>query len=462
MNVLDLPWNDEAEKRVLSILLSPSGNAAAMLDELTAEEHVVPENFYGSENRKIFIAIKKLCDAGERVDIATVANAINYAASEQGMSELKYIASIMTVHTALKHYAKIIRELAERRKYMEMARTVLELSADTSQPFNQIEHEINRAIEKNEESGAVCAKDVLGGVYADIVTRYSSPKKLSGLPTEWKQVNKLTGGLGKGEFIIIGGRPGMGKSIVGENIAYYTALKSNKKSIIFTLEMPKEQVIRRMLSAKTGIAYRKFKSGEVNDDDFYNLGLALESQEFSNILVDDNSRASVEHIKAVCRAEKRRNKELGIIVIDYIGLMQLPPKCRSRWEGVGEISRELKLLAKELDCPVVALSQINRETERDREKRPTLADLRDAGSLEQDADMVFLLYRDEYYFPKTPDKGIIEIIVAKARDGCTGAVKLSWQPQVMRVMDPADVAKIKKRDEELLRKRYREQEQLTV
>ena len=171
---------------------------------------------------------------------------------------------------------------------------------------------------------------------------------------------------------------------------------------------------------------------------------------------------SVNDIKALCRAEKRRSKEIGVVIIDYLGLMQLPSGAKSRWEGISEISRELKLLAKELDCPVVALCQLNRVLEHEKEKRPALSDLRDSGSLEQDADMVILLYRDEYYKPETQDKGIIEMNFAKVRDGKTGTVKLAWQPHVMRIMEQRELARLTKQAEELKRKKYGEQTKMEV
>lgn len=459
MTASGIPWNDEAEKRILNILMSPSADSAAYMDKLAAEENIIAEDFYGADNKKIFSAIKGLCDSDKSVDIATVANALNCASSERGMKILKHIASLETLKTSFGYYAKIIKELSERRKYIAMAQKITSLAADTSQPFEGINYEIEQTINRDDESGIICLKDIMADVYTDIVNKWSAPERLSGLPTEWPAINKLTGGLGKGELVIIGGRPGMGKSIVGQNLATYTA-NNGKKVIFFSLEMPKKQLGTRMLSAVTGTQYKKYRSGTVDGDDFYKMGVVMEQQKFENLLIDDTPRTDIEHIKAVCRAAKRKHKDIGVVIIDYIGLIRLPRQSRTRWEGIGEITRELKLLAKELDCPVVALSQIGREVEKERDKRPKLSDLRDSGCVEQDADIILLLYRDEYYFPHTQDKGIVEMAVAKCRDGSPGMAKLSWQPQIMRVMDSAEVKRLKKQAEEFRLKKYGEQETL--
>lgn len=454
---LDLPWNDEAEKRILYVLLS-STDSAQVLDKLSIELHLTLDDFYGNTNKKIYAAIQELCAAEQPVDIATVANKINCAASEQDMKTLKYIANMFGVENAVTYYAKIVKQLSERRKYINMAQTVLSLAANTSQPFKKITDEIEEAIKSKDESGGmVPLKSIMADTYGDIVERYSGTSKLSGTPTEWNGINKLTGGLSGGDFIVVGGRPGMGKSIVGQNIAEHMAFVEKKKSLLFTLEMPKEQLSKRILSARTGIPYSKFKNGDVDGDDFMRMGFTMESEGMDNIYIDDTSRIDINYIKAVSRMMKRKFNELGVIVIDYLGLLQLPEKSRSRWEGISEITRELKMLAKEINTPIVALSQITREVEKEKSKRPMLSDLRDSGSLEQDADMVFLLYRDEYYRPETTEKGILEVILAKIRDGKPGVVKLSWQPQIMRAIDPIEVKRMKAQAEELKRKKYGEQ-----
>ena len=457
MIVSDLPWNDEAEKNLLSILMHPSGNAAAIMDKLTAEEKITENDFYGTYNKNIFKAIQQLCAKGEIVDISTIANKLNWAGDAQSMSELKYIALLMPTTTAAAYYAKMLRELTQRRAYISMAQRVAEVAGDTSQSFDEISAEIEKAIEQNADSEMCTLKELMVDAYTDIVNRFSAPNRLSGLPTEWKDINKLTGGFGRGELIIIGGRPGMGKSIAGQNIAYHTACVLKKKTIVFTLEMSRIQLAKRILSAQTGTAYSKYKTGDVDGDDFMKLGYAMESEGIENLMVNDTPRATVEYIKSQCRTIKRQIKEIGVVVIDYIGLMSLPSNSRSRWEGVGEISRELKILAKELDCPIVVLSQITRTVEKERDKRPKLSDLRESGSLEQDADVVLLLYRDEYYYPNTTEKGVVEMIVAKARDSKTGTVKLSWQPQIMRIMDFAEVRKLKQQAEKFRLQKYGEQ-----
>lgn len=458
MSSTALPYNDEAEKRLLSILISPATDSAAYIDKLDAENRLFASDFYVEDNRKVFLAMKQLCNEGKTVDIATVGNALNFGASESGMRLLKYIASCETLKAAFDYYANIVKDLSRRRKYILAANKVIALAADTSTQTDEIGSEIQHVFDEDAETGIVSLKEIMLDVYGDIVSRYSSPGKLLGLPTEWTAINKLTGGLGKGELVVIGGRPGMGKSIAGQNLASYTANVTNKKVIFFSLEMPKNQLGARILSAAAWTRYERCRNGTVNSDDFYRLGIAMETIKSDNLLIDDTPRTDIEHIKSVCRAEKRRHKELGVVIIDYIGLIRLPPKCRTRWEGIGEITRELKLLAKELDCPVVALSQIGREVEKEKEKRPRLSDLRDSGCVEQDADIILLLYRDEYYYPHTQEKGIVEMTVAKCRDGSPGIARLSWQPQIMRIMDFADVKRIEKQNKKILMQKYGKQE----
>ncbi len=463
MTGITLPWNDEAEKRILNILLSPSADSFALMDKLKLEEHITGKDFYGSMNRKIFETVEKLCEDGKEVDIVTIANAMNCATSETAMTALKSIISPLTVTSSLTYYAKILSELSQRRNYITMAQRVINLASDTSQVLDTINTEIEKATTADDEHLKMkCAKDELESVYGEIVDRFSNPKKLAGIPTEWDSINKRTGGLGKGEFIIIGGRPGMGKSIAGQNIAEHVAFHENKKALVFTMEMPMRQYCKRIVASRSSISYSKFKSGDVIDDDFLKLGLTMEKPGFENLMITDTTHINIGEIKALCRAEKRRCKEIGVVVIDYIGLMQLPQRNKSRWEGISEISRELKLLAKELDCPIVALCQLNRVLEHEKEKRPALSDLRDSGSLEQDADMVILLYRDEYYHPETKDKGIIEMNLAKVRDGKPGVVKLAWQPHVMRIMEQKELARLTKQAEELKRKKYGEQTNMEV
>ena len=262
--------------------------------------------------------------------------------------------------------------------------------------------------------------------YDKMVENSLNSGKVNGLDTGFDMLNLSTGGFHGGELILIAGRPGMGKSSFAVNIAEHAAFKNNETVAIFNLEMPKTQIVNRIMCSQAMVDSKKVKSGDIDSEDWLRIGRAMNSFYQAPLYIDDSSTISVSEIRAKCRRLKQ-TKDLKLIVIDYLQLMQSAKRTESRQQEISDISRSLKILSKELDVPVIALSQLSRNVENRSDKRPMLADLRESGAIEQDADIVMFLYRDEYYNKESEDKGLAECIIAKHRNGETGMFKLGWQ-----------------------------------
>lgn len=432
---MTLPWSPDAEEQVIAAaIIKPS-----TLDEICTECGLSADDFYNSEYKKIFACIVKMREDNRHIDILNVALAMNYGENEK--NALTDIVRKLATTYAVKHYAKIVRELAQRRRYINAANTIQNICADTSKSVDSIGDEIEIIMSDNRiERETFSAAEIFPAVYENIASRYDKKGDIPGERTGWISLDRRIGGLEPGELIIIGARPGMGKSIMAQNIAENVAFNAQKTALMFSLEMPKEQVLQRIMSSRSGVKARDTKFGTLSADDFCALGSLADMRELNNIIINDRAVPDLRYVKSVCRQIKRQVKDrLGVIIIDYLQLMQFSETKWNKSDAIGDVTRGLKLMAKELSVPVVCLSQINRGNEKEKNKRPMLSDLRDSGSIEQDADKVLMLYRDEYYNSNSTQKGVIEIIIAKNRQGEIGTVKLSWQAQIMRIMEPKDV-----------------------
>jgi replicative DNA helicase len=267
---------------------------------------------------------------------------------------------------------------------------------------------------------------VLVSTYQQLIENSQMQGGITGLPTGFDELNRRTGGFHGGELILIAGRPGMGKSSFAVNIAEYVSFCEKKCVAIFNLEMPREQIVSRILCSQAMVNSIKMRTGDLDGDDWLKLGEVIPRLSNSPMYIDDTATITVAQIRAKCRRLKQ-SKDLALIVIDYLQLMQSGRNTDSRQQEISDISRSLKILAKELNVPVIALSQLSRASEKRPDKRPMLSDLRESGAIEQDADMVMFLYRDEYYNENSDDKNIAECIVAKHRSGETGTFKLGWK-----------------------------------
>ncbi|MDD6735194.1 MAG: replicative DNA helicase, partial [Clostridiales bacterium] len=298
--------------------------------------------------------------------------------------------------------------------------------AETGRLLEQAEQMIYDVAEGRDRTDIVPVSEILISTYQSMVENAQNPGVLTGLDTGFDELNRRCGGFHGGEFILIAGRPGMGKSSFAVNIAESVSIRDGKTVAIFNLEMPKDAILKRILCSQALIDSQKILSGRFEGEDWTRICKILDKLAAAPLYIDDSPLITVSEIRAKCHRLKQ-TKGLSMIVIDYLQLMQGGSGSESRQQVVSDISRSLKVMAKELDVPVIALSQLSRASETRTDKRPILSDIRESGSIEQDADMVLFLYRDDYYNPDTEDKNIAEVNIAKHRAGETGMFKLGWQ-----------------------------------
>ena len=330
----------------------------------------------------------------------------------------------------MSYYAEIVKEKAVLRKLATAGTAIQNIAigqdGDTSTILEQAQQLILDAASGREKNTIVPVIEIIMDTYQEMAENAANPDKLTGLATGFDELNRRCGGFHGGEFILIAGRPGMGKSSFAGNIAEYVSINEGKTVAIFNLEMPKESLMKRILCSQALIDSSKILTGKFEGEDWARMGRVLDKIAAAPLYIDDSSTVTVSEIKAKCHRLKQ-TKGLSMIVIDYLQLMQGSGRTDSRQQEIADISRSLKIMAKELDVPVIALSQLSRAVESRQDKRPMLADIRESGSIEQDTDMVMFLYRDEYYNPDTEDKNMAEVLIAKHRAGETGMFKLGWQ-----------------------------------
>lgn len=423
----ELPHSREAEESVLGSILTNAESVAQ------AAEIIKAEDFYYIQNREIYNVVMELFNENIPVDFVTVSNRLNQHDKLESVGGNDYLtALVLNVSTTqyVEYYAEIIREKAQLRRLIGAGKRVCDIaysaSEDASKILEQSEQLIFDVSSSNEKKDIVPIKDILMESYEALVSNSLNKGKINGLPTGFRELNFRTGGFHGGELILIAGRPGMGKSSFAVNIAEHVAFSENKTVAIFNLEMPKTQIVSRILCSQAHIDSQKMRTGDIEPDEWLAIGRVLNKLYNSPMYIDDTASITVSEIRAKCRRLKQ-TKNLALVVIDYLQLMESGKRVESRQNEVAQISRSLKILAKELDVPVIALSQLSRASEARSDKRPMLSDLRESGSIEQDADMVMFLYRDEYYNPESEKKGIAECIVAKHRQGETGTFELGWK-----------------------------------
>ena len=446
MNIEVLPYSDEAERTVLGAILTGD-----VIDDIIAEAGLSEKDFFLTQNKDIFKAMMLLYEQNKPIDFVTVSGILAGNPNFGGVEYLKQIANSVVTTKSAKYYADIVKDRSDRRKYIDVANQINDMVHDTTITTDEILSEIERRLDNGDNySELVTMADLIPLIYKRIVDSCDNKGKIPGQKTGFPSIDAKIGGLEKGTLTIIAGRPGMGKSILGQNIAEYVTYKDNKAAIIFSLEMPNEQVGMRMFSSQTGLKYSDFRYGTLSNDDFASptLKKTVDNPNNLKLYIEQNSYIDLNRMKSISRHVKHRHGEIGVIVVDYLQLMVSKNNRANRAEQVSEISRGLKCLAKELKCPIVALSQLSRENEKrsGNKKRPELSDLRESGSIEQDADTVLMIYREDYYTPHSEPTGIAEIIVAKLREGRTGTVKLSWQPQIMRFMEIKEVEEMRKKE----------------
>ena len=424
-NELDrkLPFSLEAEQSLLgSILIDPM-----CMDEIAPL--ISAEDFYVPEHTEIFRAMQSMYLKSKNIDVVTLIDELVKSGTydESGGREyLRLVAEAVPTAANAKDYAYIVRDKAVLRQLIEAGDDITEAAyAGDDSAENLVEFaesKIFRIAEGRENKNFVHIRDALIQVYDRLTKLSQDPEALRGTPTGYTALDNVIVGMQEADLVLIGARPGMGKTSFAMNIATEAAIRTKKTVCVFSLEMSAEQLANRMLSSEAQIDSYKMRSGTLSAEDWNAIAYASSRLSETEILIDDTPGVTVTAMKS----KLRRVKNLGLVVVDYLQLMQGDRHNDNRVQEVGDISRGLKLLAKELAIPVICCAQLSRGPENRPDKRPMLSDLRDSGAIEQDADIVMFLYRDEYYKDETTDQSVAEVIVAKNRHGSLDKVKLGW------------------------------------
>jgi len=427
------PQNLEAESAVLgSMLLEESAISSAM--ELLKED-----DFYKDANRKIFSVICHLYSKNKAVDLLIVAEELKKQNDLDDIGGPAYLASLTTsVPTAanVEYYAKIVKEKSILRKLIDTATQVITQGYESDHEnveiiLDRAEKMIFDITSKKVEPSFTPLKDIIKDSIETIDNLYQNKTHVTGLPTGFTDFDIQTAGLQPSDFIVIAGRPSMGKSSFALNLIENIAVKENIPVAIFSLEMSKEQLVQRLLCSHARVPIHKVRTGYLSQSDWPNLTNAAGHLSEAPIYIDDTPGISVLELRAKARRLKSHHN-IRLILIDYLQLMQGSGDSESRQQEISEISRSLKALARELDIPVIAISQLSRKSEDRTDKRPLLSDLRESGAIEQDADLVVLLFRQEYYYPNEENKGKAEVIIAKQRNGPVGMIPFTFIKEYTR------------------------------
>lgn len=424
------PHNQEAEQSVIgAIFLEPQAL-------ITASEILIPEDFYRSAHQKIFQTMLRLSDLGKAIDVITVTEELsshNELEDVGGISYITDIANAVPTAANVGYYAQIVSEKAILRRLIRVATKIVEdgytREDEVDALLSEAERRVMEVANRKNAGDFKHVKDVLVETYANVEHLQSRKGDITGIPTGFRDLDRLTAGFQRGDLIIVAARPSVGKTAFALNVAQAVGTQTDENVAIFSLEMGAEQLVMRMLCAEGNIDAQVLRTGALNSEDWRKLTMATGTLSRAGIYIDDSAGVRVSEIRAKCRRLKQEHG-LGMILIDYLQLIQGSGGAgQNRQQEVSEISRSLKALARELEVPVIALSQLSRGVEQRQDKRPMMSDLRESGSIEQDADIVAFLYREDYYDKETEDANTIEIIVAKQRNGPTDTVKLAFKKE---------------------------------
>ncbi len=442
------PHAYDAERAVLGgIMLDPEA-----LERL--EGTLQPEHFYVEANARVFHVILELAGKGQPVDALTIKDYLerrDELASSGGEAYLAELVTTVPTSANVKHYASIIRERFVLRELLSVCSTV---SQDVYQESNR---EVNEHLDTAEKNILAIAEsfnrsrpsfskmsDLMLETYRELEERYAQKKVVTGIPTGFSDLDIQTAGMQRGDLIIVAGRPSMGKTAFSMNLAQNASMRGDDDNsgivAVFSLEMSTQQIAMRMLACEARVDMSNLRTGRFSAEDWRKLAAASGALAESNIFIDDTPAITVMELRSKCRRLKRENKGLDLVLIDYIQLMSGRSNSENRAQEVSEISRSLKSLAKELSVPVIALSQLNRSLEQRADKRPIMSDLRESGAIEQDADVIMFIYRDEVYNKKPENEGLAEIIIAKQRNGPIGDVKLTFVHKFTRFENHASAS----------------------
>jgi replicative DNA helicase len=430
------PYSIEAEQATLGGLMLDNSTWDQIADRISDED------FYQSDHRYIFQAIRRLSEQDSPFDVVTLAEWLdsnNRLDDVGGIAYLGLLARDTPSAANIRAYADIVRERSILR---QLIRIGIEIANSGYDPEGRTSRELlDRAEQRvfaiaqqglRASQGFTGINELLARAVERIDALFQLDNPVTGLPTGWSDFDEMTAGLQQGDLIIVAGRPSMGKTTFAMNIAENAAIQAKAPVAVFSMEMPGEHLAMRMMSSLGRIDQHRIRTGKLEDDDWPRLTSAITMLNEAKLFIDDSSALTPTELRARARRLQRENGQLGLIIIDYIQLMQVPGNTENRAQEVAEISRSLKALAKELSVPVIALSQLNRSLEQRGDKRPIMSDLRESGSLEQDADLICFIYRDEVYNPDSPDKNVAEIIIGKQRNGPIGTTRLTFLGQYTR------------------------------
>lgn len=430
------PQNLEAEQSILGGLLLEREAFDQVADVLE------PDDFYSPANQKIYQAIRDLHAKNRPIDLVTATDILQSRQEFDAIGGYVYLASLLEKTISAAHiatYAQIVKDKSLLRRLIHTSADIIEKAYTSEQEvevlLDRAEADIFKVSEKKSTQGLVGSMDIVKDSIKKIEQLYQRKEDITGVSTGFTDLDKMTAGLHGGELLIVAARPSMGKTAFGLNLASHAALREKRAVAFFSLEMSKESVMMRLLAAEAKVGLSEVRTGRVQDSSWPKLIAAASTLSEAPLYIDDTSSISPFEIRARCRRLKAQ-QNLDLIMIDYLQLMDLKQKVESRERAVSEISKNLKMIAKELGVPVVALAQLNRSVEGRSDRRPMLSDLRESGSIEQDADVIMMLYRDDYYDKDDPEKqGHAEVIVGKQRNGPTGTVKLRFDAKYNKFRD---------------------------
>lgn len=427
-----MPCNIEAEQYVLGAIIFDN---ECISDVITS---IRPDDFYLEQHKRIFEAMVNISNRAEPIDLVTLKSELeSIFDSIGGVDYLTQICLMVSTTANLKYHVKIIEEKALLRRLIRSSNEISDMCFGSDKEVSLIvssaESKIYDVLQSKRTTDMYPIKEVLAENLSRLEELMKDRKHITGVPTGFKELDMRTTGLQPSDLVLIAARPAMGKTSFALNIAANAALRHKVPVAVFSLEMSKEQLANRILSSEALISLEKLRTAEIDNDDMAKLAGAINALSKAPIYIDDTAGITVSEIKAKCRRLKLKN-ELGLIVIDYLQLIQGNSR-EGRLQEVSENSRLLKILAKELSVPVITLSQLSRAPDQRTDHHPMLSDLRESGSIEQDADMVMFLYRDEYYNPETEKKNTVECIISKFRNGSTGSVELGWRGEFTKFMD---------------------------
>lgn len=424
-----LPHSVEAEQSVIGSMIMDKDAITTVTEILDSDD------FYRTQYGVLFQAMADLYQEDKPVDVVTLSDKLKEKELPEELAGIEVITELLkAVPTSanVKYYANIVKEKAVLRRLIKITEGITNTCYLAKEPVEDIlqttEKQIFDIVQNKGSGDFVSIRDVVLQSIESIEAASRSKGTVTGIATGFYDLDYKTAGLQPSDLILVAARPSMGKTAFVLNIAEYVALKSNITTAIFSLEMSKEQLVKRILSMNSKVDSQAIRSGELQDEDWSKLVESARLIGNSNLIIDDTPGISISELRSKCRKFKLEHN-LGLIIIDYLQLMSGGKKSESRQQEISEISRSLKALAREVNAPVIALSQLSRAVEQRPDKRPMLSDLRESGAIEQDADVVMFIYRDDYYNHDSEEAGVSEIIIGKQRNGPTGTVKLAWLSQ---------------------------------